>query len=114
MHDIEYSQQFLIPKEECITIAMHQFKPFMVTSFSDGWVRFFDINNSKLLGRTQIHPNAEQSEQQDIIDYVVSLKILPSGNHILAATKYGQIMLIFVQEWNPLSIRIHNLVSINT
>jgi len=51
MHDIEYCQQFIVPKEECIYIAMHQFKPFMVTSFTDGYLRFFDISQSKLLGR---------------------------------------------------------------
>lgn len=47
-------------------------------------------------------------------DYVVSLKILPSGNHILAATKNGQIVLIFVNSWLPLAIKIVSLVSINT
>lgn len=92
MHDIEYSQQFVVPKEVCICIAMHQFKPYMVSSFTDGQLRFFDINNSKLLGRSLIHANGEQRNEKDeeiLVDYVVSVKILPSGNHILAATKHG-------------------------
>jgi hypothetical protein len=59
MHDLEYSQQFIVPKEECVFIAMHQFKPFMVTSWTDGQLRFFDLDNSKLLGRCQIHSNVE-------------------------------------------------------
>ena len=76
---------------------MHQFKPYMVSSFTDGYLRFFDLNTSKLLGRCQIHPGIEDKdpkqkddqEQQSIVDYVVSIKILPSGNHIFAATKNG-------------------------
>ena len=51
MHDLEYTQQFVVPKERCQCIAMHQFKPYMVVSFTDGYVRFFDLNTSKLLGR---------------------------------------------------------------
>lgn len=42
------------------------------------------------------------------------MKILPSGNHILAATRNGQVILIFVQSWNPLGIRMVSLVSIHT
>ena len=97
MHDLEYSQQFIVPKEECIYIAMHQFKPYMVCSFTDGYLRFFDLGTSKLLGRCQIHSGVEKNTKEDknededegMIDFVVSLKILPSGNHILAATKNG-------------------------
>jgi len=97
MHDLDYCQQFIVPKEECIYIAMHQFKPYMVSSFTDGYLRFFDLSGSKLLGRCQIHSGIEDKdpnqkddqEQQAIVDYVVSIKILPSGNHILAATKNG-------------------------
>jgi WD40 repeat protein len=51
MYDLEYTQQFVVPKERCICIAMHQFKPFMVASFTDGFIRFFDAGSSKLLGR---------------------------------------------------------------
>jgi len=82
---------------------MHQFKPYMVTSFTDGYLRFFDLSSSKLLGRCQIHSGIEDPdprdgeenkdqdplEQQSIIDQVISIKILPSGNHIFAATKNG-------------------------
>ena len=76
---------------------MHQFKPYMVSSFTDGYLRFFDLNTSQLLGRCQIHLGIEDQdpkqkdnqEQQSIVDYAVSIKILPSGNHIFAATKNG-------------------------
>ena len=104
MHDLEYSQQFIMPKEECIFLAMHQFKPYMVSSFTDGYLRFFDLNASKLLGRCQIHSGIEDKdpsskEGEAMVDYVVSIKILPSGDHILAATKNGQVVLIFVNSW---------------
>lgn len=83
---------------------MHQFKPYMVSSFTDGYVRFFDLSASKLLGRCQIHSGVDDKdpsakEDEAIVDYVVSIQILPSGNHILAATKNGQIVLIFVNSW---------------
>lgn len=98
---------------------MHQFKPYMVSSFTDGYVRFFDLSASKLLGRCQIHSGVDDKdpgakEDEAIVDYVVSIQILPSGNHILAATKNGQIVLIFVNSWSPLAIKIHSLVSIQT
>jgi len=49
-----------------------------------------------------------------VVDYVVSIKILPSGNHIFAATKNGQVVLIFVNSWSPLSIKIESIVSVQT
>lgn len=48
----------------------------MVTSFTDGFIRFFEVNKSKNLGRCQIYSDQEKNST----DYVVSLKILPSGN----------------------------------
>lgn len=54
MFDQEFHVQFIVPKEECVAIAMHQFKPFMVAAFTDGYVRFFEINRSKNLGRCLI------------------------------------------------------------
>lgn len=105
-----------MPKEECIYIAMHQFKPYMVSAFTDGYLRFFDLDGSKLLGRCQIHSGIEdpnpKNESEALVDYVVSIKILPSGNHIFAATKNGQVVLIFVNSWSPLSIKIESIVSI--
>jgi WD40 repeat protein len=88
----------------------------MVTSFTDGFLRFFDLNASKLLGRCQIHSGVEDdiNEIKTNVDYVISIKILPSGNHILAATKNGQVVLIFVNNWSPLSIKIEQLVTIQT
>ena len=108
MFDLEFQQQFIVPKEECLFITMHQFKPYMISSFSDGFIRFFDLNTSKLLGRCQIHSGIEEKptgkDEQAIIDVVVSIKILPSGNHMFASTKLGQVVLIFVQKWSPLAI----------
>lgn len=53
-------------------------------------------------------------QEKSVTDYMVSMKMLPSGNHILGASKNGQIMLIFVQQWDPLSIKLEHLASINT
>jgi hypothetical protein len=51
MYDFDFLLQFIVPKEECVCLAMHQFKPYMVGSFTDGYLRFFEINKSKNLGR---------------------------------------------------------------
>eukprot|EP00347_Sterkiella_histriomuscorum_P023802 403333335 len=110
MFDCEFHLQFIVPKEECVAIAMHQFKPYMVTSFTDGFIRFFEVNKSQNLGRCQIYSDQEKS----VTDYLVSMRILPSGNHILGASKHGQIVLIFVQQWDPLAIKIEQIASINT
>jgi hypothetical protein len=65
----------------------------MICSFTDGYLRFFDLGTSKLLGRCQVHSGIEDKDPNNlgeaIKDYVVSVKILPSGNHILAATRNG-------------------------
>jgi hypothetical protein len=82
----------------------------MVCAFSDSFLRFFDLDSAKNLGRCQINPASEESGATDEISVI---KILPSGIHILCATKYGQIFLIFVESWLPLSISIQNLVSLN-
>ncbi len=42
-------------------------------------------------------------------DYIVDLKIMPSGNHILAASSLGLVVLIFVERWEPLAIRIETI-----
>ena len=49
-----------------------------------------------------------------MIDYIISLKILPSGKHILGASKHGQIILIYVQQWEPLALKVEQLASMNT
>jgi hypothetical protein len=118
MHDIEYCQQFIVPKEKCLYIAMHQFKPYMVTSFTDGYLRFFDLTASRLLGRCKINNGIEDPDPKtgelSLTDPCISIKILPSGNHILCATTNGSIVLVFVQNWDPLAIKIESLVSIQT
>jgi hypothetical protein len=77
----------------------------MVCSFTDGYLRFFDLSSSKLLGRCLVHSGIEDVNPvgrdnteytESIVDIVVSIKILPSGNHILIATKNGQVILVFV------------------
>lgn len=40
-----------MPKEECVSVAMHQFKPYMLASFTDGYIRVFDTESSTNLGR---------------------------------------------------------------
>lgn len=94
MYDLEYTQQFIVPKEKCLCLTMHQFKPYMIVAFSDGYIRFFDLKESVLLGRCQVHAGAEDAT--DFVDQVISVKILPSGNHILVATRNGQVVLIFI------------------
>lgn len=106
---------------------MHQFKPYMITSFTDGFLRFFDLGSSKLLGRCQIHSGIEDvnpkktisqkamyEEPNQMVDHAISIKILPSGNHVFVATKNGQVVLIFVNSWSPLSIKMESLISIQT
>ncbi len=55
MFDLEFNFQFMVPKEECTALAMHQFKPFMIVAFSDGYLRFFETNSSKNLGRCKVY-----------------------------------------------------------
>lgn len=42
------------------------------------------------------------------------MKILPSGNHILTASRNGLISLISIQSWDPLGVTIHALACLNT
>lgn len=70
------------------------------------------------MGRCLINSSVEEPDpttnQLDPNDYVVQLKILPSGNHILCATKNGQVILIHIESWVPLAITLQNIVSLNT
>jgi hypothetical protein len=67
-------------------MAMHQFKPYMVCAFSDGYMRFFDLDSAKNLGRCMINTNEEDTNSGDFVQVI---RILPSGTHMLCATKYG-------------------------
>lgn len=91
---------------------MHQFKPYMLASYTDGFVRFFDLGKSTNLGRCRTTPTTEDSSGPS--DYTVSMHILPSGNHVICATLNGLIYLISVQQWDPLGIKIETLCHINT
>lgn len=107
MYDLEHCLNFIVPREECLSIAMHQFKPFMICSFTDGYIRFFDLQDSRCLGRCLINspneeadptaPGSDGNKQYDPLDYVISIKILPSGQHVMCATKNGQVFLIHVE-----------------
>ena len=84
MYDLEHCLNFIVPKETCLSIAMHQFKPYMICSFTDGYIRFFDLQDSRCLGRCLINsPNEEADPASengyDLLDYVISIRILPSG-----------------------------------
>jgi hypothetical protein len=59
----------------------------MICAFSDGYLRFFDLDTAKNLGRCMINTNEEGQDQTN--DVVSVIKILPSGTHVLCATKYG-------------------------
>ena len=65
-----------------------------------------NLQESKNLGRCLINsaneeadPNRPDQGKPDPNDYVVQIKILPSGQHILCATKNGQVFLIYVESW---------------
>lgn len=57
----------------------------MIASFTDGFLRFFDIGKTKNLGRCKIN----NIDDTDNVDFAIQLKIMPSGNHIIASTKNG-------------------------
>jgi hypothetical protein len=84
----------------------------MVCSFSDGYLRFFDLDSAKNLGRCFV-TRTEDGSNETGGDFVTVIKMLPSGAHLLCATKYGQVFLIYVESWLPLSISIQSLVSLN-
>jgi hypothetical protein len=69
MYDMDHMLNFIVPKEECSAIAMHQFKPYMICAFTDGYVRFFDLEAGRNLGRCLI--NTTNEEAPEINDYVI-------------------------------------------
>jgi hypothetical protein len=69
-----------------VAIAAHQTKNILISSFTDGYIRFFDLQNSRNLGRVLLRSADEENLTND---YATHIKILPSGNHILGATKNG-------------------------
>jgi WD40 repeat protein len=100
LHTSEQMMQFVVPKEKCTSLAIHQFKPYIVAGFTDGYIRFFEIDKkNSSLGRCQISEG----------DYIMDIKILPTGNHILAASSLGLIIIIFIERWEPLAIRIETI-----
>jgi len=90
-----------IPKEECLCVAFHPFKQMCVCSFSDGFIRFFDLLNAKNMGRCMMNEN----------DKVVDLAFFPNGTHILASSKAGMLDLISIEKYEPLSIKIMTILN---
>ena len=44
MYTSEQMMQFVVPKEQCTSLAIHHFKPYVVAGFTDGYIRFFEID----------------------------------------------------------------------
>jgi len=44
----------------------------MITSFTDGFLRFFDLSSSKLLGRCQIHSGIEDVNPKKTISQMAA------------------------------------------
>jgi len=91
-----------IPKEECLALAFHPFKQMCVCSFTDGYIRFFDLFNGKNMGRCMINEN----------DLVVDLAFFPNGTHILTASKAGMLDLIAIEKYETLSIKISTILNV--
>lgn len=95
----------------------------MLAAFTDGIVRVFDIDKSMSLGKIDMGSastlapsldNPVKPGEDKNNDYIVSMKILPSGNHVMTATRNGLISLISFQSWEPLGVTIHALACLNT
>jgi hypothetical protein len=71
----------------------------MVAAFTDGYLRFFELRKSKSLGRCTVADD----------DSVCGMKLLPSGQHMIVATRLGLILVIFIERWEPLAVRIHSV-----
>lgn len=100
----DLAMQICVPWEECTALILHPFKPYKVAAFTDGYIRFFDIDQkSSSLGRARISEN----------DYVNQMTLMPTGNHILCTTALGIVVIIFIERWDPLAIRIDSLASVN-
>ena len=95
----------MVPKEQCTCISFHPYESIAIASFTDGYLRFFDIGEKATsIGRAKI---AEK-------DYINELVILPSGSHLLCSTILGEVLIVFIERWDPLAIRIDQIASINT
>lgn len=101
-----YEQQLkiAIPKEECLALAFHPFRQLCVCSFTDGYVRFFDLCSGSNMGRCMVSEN----------DLVVGLVFFPNGTHILAASKAGILDLITIEKYETLSIKIATILNVRT
>ena len=85
-----------VTKEKCICCAFHPVVPICVGSFTDGYIRFMDVLNSKNLGRCILNGS----------DICVGIKFLPSGDRIMCCTTAGFVDMIIVERWDPLQIKI--------
>ncbi len=41
------------------------------------------------------------------------MKLMPTGNHIVCTTALGIVVIVFIERWEPLAIRIDSLASVN-
>jgi hypothetical protein len=62
MFDQEQVANFMIPKEKCACLVAHAFKPVLISSFTDGYLRFFDMQASRNMGRCLIRAAEEEGD----------------------------------------------------
>ena len=72
-----------------------------VCSFSDGYIRFFDLMTAKNMGRCLVNEN----------DQVLDMAFFPNGTHILTASKAGLLDLISIEKFEPLSIKMSTVLN---
>lgn len=93
--------QIAINNEGSLSIAFHPFKQMCACSFTDGYLRFFDLLSASSMGRCKMYEK----------DMVVDMGFFPNGTHLLTATKAGLLDLIAILSFQPISLKISTVLN---
>lgn len=72
----------------------------LIAFYKSGTLRFFDMSNSKCLGKYRSLSN----------EHYTFVRFLPDGKHVFLLDNYGIIFLMKVEKWDPIGIQMHQVI----
>ncbi len=72
----------------------------LIAFYKSGTIRFFDLANSKCLGRYRALTN----------EHYTFVRFLPDGKHMFLLDNFGTIFLMKIEKWDPIGIQMHQVI----
>jgi len=98
--------QFQTESAQCVLVKYHPMERRAVASYSDGYIRFFNLERACIDGKSHV---------MTAQDHITCLEFdTESDNTALVGTKNGCLAFVKIESWEPLSVKRANAAEIGS